>query len=96
LSSDFNITSYQDESFCNLVWKVLPNYDFDFHTAPVRYYIILLDGKIENRNFAWRKQQLDESGVIWVEDNTGKGHRTRNLLPAVRILIFITLKNAAG
>ena len=75
--------------------KVLPNYDYDFHMAPARQYIVLLDGKIEIETSLGDKKQFGTGDVILVEDITGKGHRTRNLLPAVRKSIFITLKNAA-
>ena len=72
--------------------KVLPTYDYDFHTAPARQYIILLDGEIEIETSRGDKKQFGAGDVLLVEDTTGKGHRTRNLLPAVRKSIFVTLK----
>jgi len=72
--------------------KVLPTYDYDFHRAPARQYIILLDGEIEIETSLGEKQVFKAGDILLVEDTTGKGHRTRNLLPAVRKSIFVTLK----
>lgn len=72
--------------------KVLPSYDYDFHYAPARQYIILLDGAIEIETSLGEKRQFKASNILLVEDITGKGHRTRNLLPAVRSSIFVTLR----
>lgn len=76
--------------------KVLPSYDYDFHTAPTRQYIILLDGEIEIETSLGEKRQFKAGDVLLVEDTSGKGHKTRNLLPAVRKSIFIPLKNAGS
>lgn len=73
--------------------KVLPSYDYDFHTAPARQYIVLLDGEIEIETSLGEKRQFKAGEVLLVEDITGKGHRTRNLLPAIRNSIFITLND---
>ena len=72
--------------------KVVPSYDYDFHLAPARQYIILLDGEIEIETSLGEKRQFRAGDILLVEDTTGKGHRTRNLLPAVRKSIFVTLK----
>lgn len=70
--------------------KVLPDYDYEFHTAPSRQFIILLDGEIEIETSLGEKRQFTAGQVIQVEDITGKGHRTRNLQPVERQSIFIT------
>jgi hypothetical protein len=75
--------------------KVLPAYDYDFHRAPARQYIILLDGAIEIETSLGEKRGFKAGDILLVEDTTGKGHRTRNLLPAVRQSVFITLKDGA-
>jgi hypothetical protein len=75
--------------------KVLPNYDYDFHRAPARQYIILLDGEIEIETSLGEKRQFKTGDTLLVEDLSGKGHRTRNLLPEVRKSIFVTLKESA-
>lgn len=71
--------------------EVEPTYDYDFHTAPQRQYIILLDGAIEIETSLGEKRVFRAGDVLLVEDTTGKGHRTRNLEPIKRRSIFITL-----
>ncbi|AKQ44916.1 hypothetical protein TH63_03605 [Rufibacter radiotolerans] len=71
--------------------KVLPSYDYDFHPAPARQYIILLDGEIEIETSLGEKRQFTAGDILLVEDTSGKGHKTRNLQPATRKSIFVTL-----
>jgi hypothetical protein len=71
--------------------KVNPHYDFDFHQAPARQYIILQDGSIEIETSLGEKRTFEAGNVLLVEDTFGKGHRTRNLKEAVRSSIFVTL-----
>ena len=73
--------------------KVIPSYDYDFHTAPARQYIVLLNGEIEIETSLGEKRQIKAGNILLVEDTTGKGHRTRNLLVTERKSIFITLAN---
>ena len=71
--------------------QVLPSYDYDFHTAPQRQFIVLLDGEIEIETSLGDKRQFKGGQVVLVEDTIGKGHKTRNLTPISRNSIFITL-----
>lgn len=71
--------------------EVEPAYDYDFHTAPQRQYIILLDGAIEIETSLGNKRQFKAGEILLVEDTEGKGHKTRNLQPIRRKSIFITL-----
>lgn len=71
--------------------EVLPTYDFDFHNAPRRQYIILLDGEIEIETSLGEKRQFKSGEILLVEDTEGKGHKTRNLQPIRRKSIFIPL-----
>ncbi|RDC55187.1 hypothetical protein DU508_18600 [Pedobacter chinensis] len=71
--------------------KVKSSYNYDFHCAPAKQYIILLDGAIEIETSTGEKRSFFAGEVLLVEDTWGKGHRTRNLRPQVRSSIFITL-----
>lgn len=71
--------------------EVLPSYDWDFHCAPEKQYIILLDGEIEIETSLGEKRRFKGGDILLMEDITGKGHRTRNVIPAVRKSVFITL-----
>ena len=71
--------------------EVEPSYDWNFHPAPQKQYIILLDGEIEIETSLGEKRIFTAGGVLLVEDTTGKGHKTRNLRPEKRKSIFVTL-----
>lgn len=71
--------------------KVKPDYDYDFHNAPQKQYIILLDGEIEIETSLGEKRTFKGGEILLVEDTRGKGHKTRNLQNMERKSIFITL-----
>ena len=71
--------------------EVEPTYDWDFHTAPQKQFIILLDGEIEIETSLHQKRKFSGGDVLLVEDTTGKGHRTKNLHHSKRRSIFITI-----
>lgn len=72
--------------------KVIPSYDYDFHNAPSRQFIILLDGEIEIETSLGEKRIFTAGHVLQVEDTGGKGHRTKNLVPIERKSLFVTYK----
>ena len=71
--------------------EVDPSYDWDFHTAPQRQFIVLLDGEIEIETSLGEKRSFAAGDILLVEDTTGKGHRTKNLQPVRRKSVFIVL-----
>jgi hypothetical protein len=72
--------------------EVEPSYDWNFHPAPQKQYIVLLDGEIEIETSLGEKRIFTAGEVLLVEDTTGKGHKTRNLRPEKRKSIFVTLR----
>jgi len=76
----------------NIIFReVAPEYDYDFHNAPQRQFIILMDGEIEIETSLGEKRIFGAGEILLVEDITGKGHKTRNLKPIRRKSVFITL-----
>ncbi|MGB5025055.1 MAG: hypothetical protein WBO44_06885 [Saprospiraceae bacterium] len=71
--------------------KVKPDYDFDFHNAPQKQYIILLDGEIEIETSLGEKRTFKGGEILLMEDTEGKGHKTMNIQNIERKSIFITL-----
>lgn len=71
--------------------EVEPTYDWDFHPAPQRQYIVLLDGEIEIETSLHEKRRFKGGDILLVEDTTGKGHKTKNLESIKRKSLFITL-----
>ncbi len=68
-----------------------PAYDWDFHNAPDRQFIILLDGEIEISTSLGEIRRFSGGDVLLVEDTAGKGHRTRNVRQQARRSVFIRL-----
>lgn len=71
--------------------KVKPDYDYDFHNAPQKQYIILLNGEIEIESSLGEKRTFKGGDILLLEDTQGKGHKTRNLQNIERKSVFITL-----
>lgn len=71
--------------------QVAADYDFDFHCAPQKQYIVLLDGAIEIETSLGTTRQFPTGSVLLVEDTWGKGHKTKNLLNKERLSLFIHL-----
>ena len=72
--------------------EVVPTYDFDFHNAPQRQYIILLDGEIEIETSLGENRTFGAGEILLMEDTSGKGHKTRNLQNIRRKSVFIPLE----
>ena len=69
------------------------DYNWDFHTAPARQFIVLLDGEIEIETSLGEKRQFKGGDVLLVEDISGKGHRTKNITEQIRRSLFIKLND---
>ncbi|HUF07972.1 MAG TPA: hypothetical protein VMO47_01545 [Rhodothermales bacterium] len=67
------------------------DYDYDWHHAPQRQYIALLDGHIEIEVSDGERRQFRGGEILLMEDTTGKGHRTRTVDGTPRRSIFIVL-----
>ncbi len=71
--------------------KVKPSYDYDYHNAPQKQYVILLDGEIEIETSLGEKRTFKGGDILLMEDTQGKGHKTRNIQNIERKSIFISL-----
>lgn len=70
------------------------DYDFDWHCAPQRQYIVLLDGAIELETSDGEKRRFGGGDILLVEDVAGRGHRTRTVDNRPRRSLFVTLAPA--
>lgn len=70
-----------------------PEYDFDWHPAPHRQYIVLLDGEIEIEVGMGDKRRFRGGDILLLEDTWGSGHRTRTTDGKLRRSIFIRLES---
>lgn len=66
-------------------------YNYDFHNAPQKQFIVLLDGIIEIETSLGLKREFRSGEIILVEDTEGRGHKTKSVDGNLRRSIFITL-----
>ena len=69
------------------------DYDYDFHNAPRRQYIVNLDGAVEITVGSGEKRVLSAGEVFLAEDTTGQGHISKAVNGKIRHSLFITLDN---
>lgn len=75
-----------------VVFRETPaDYDYDWHPAPRRQYIVLLDGHIEITVGDGETRRFRGGDVLLVEDTDGRGHRTRTVDGTMRRSLFIAL-----
>jgi hypothetical protein len=67
------------------------DYDYDWHPAPARQLVVLLDGGIEIEVADGEVRRFRGGEIVLLEDTTGRGHRTRNVGPTPRRSLFIRL-----
>jgi mannose-6-phosphate isomerase-like protein (cupin superfamily) len=67
------------------------DYSWDFHHAPERQFIILLDGEIEITTSLGETRKFSAGDILLAEDITGKGHKTSNVKRQIRKSIFVQI-----
>ncbi|KQM41931.1 hypothetical protein [Chryseobacterium sp. Leaf201] len=68
---------------------VSADYDYNFHCAPQKQYIVLLDGGVEIETSSGEIRKFRTGEILLVEDTSGKGHKTKNLERKERTSLFI-------
>lgn len=80
------------------------DYDWDYHPAPARQLILLLDGAIEitcadrgadGQPTDAETRSFGPGDVLLVEDTAGHGHATRQTSAGPRRSVFVTLEDGA-
>jgi quercetin dioxygenase-like cupin family protein len=66
----------------------------DWHTGPMRQYVITLSGRAELEVGDGKKVSVGPGQINLIEDTTGKGHITRNLED--RVVVTIPLADQRG
>ena len=69
------------------------DYDYDWHPAPARQLVVLLDGEIEIEVGDGEVRRFAGGVVLLLEDTTGRGHRTRNVGSVPRRSLFVPLSS---
>jgi quercetin dioxygenase-like cupin family protein len=76
-----------------IIFRETPGtYDYSWHPAPRRQYIINLDGAVEITASDGEKRVIGPGEVFLVEDVTGKGHFSRAVGGKMRHSIFVPIE----
>ena len=82
LSQDFPVNS--------LVFRENePGYDYSWHTAPRRQYIVILEGAISIETSNGEVREFHQGDVFIVADTFGKGHKSKSIDGKARKSLFI-------
>lgn len=68
-----------------------PSYNLDWHPAPARQFVIMLEGLVEIEVGSGEKRLFQPGDILLAEDTTGQGHRSRIPDGNPRRSIFVTL-----
>lgn len=75
-----------------IIFRQTPgSYDYDWHPAPRRQYIINLDGGVRITASDGESREIGAGEVLLVEDTTGRGHCSQAIEGKLRHSIFIPL-----
>lgn len=68
------------------------DYNYDWHNAPRRQYIIMLDGSVDVEIGDGTVRRFSTGDILLVEDTTGRGHISRSVDNKPRTSVFVTLE----
>jgi len=68
------------------------DYNYEFHTAPRRQYVVNLEGEVEIEVGDGAKRILRSGDILLAEDTTGQGHISRAVAGKPRKSLFIILE----
>ena len=68
-----------------------PDYDYNWHNAPQRQYIIMLDGAVDVEIGDGTVRRFSTGDILLVEDVTGRGHKSKAVNNEPRTSVFVTL-----
>jgi hypothetical protein len=68
------------------------DYNYVWHTAPRRQYVINLSGEFEITVSSGETRRFGDGDIILLEDTTGRGHCSKAVGNQYRKSIFVTLE----
>lgn len=71
--------------------KTGPKYNYDWHNAPQRQYILMLDGAVDVEIGDGTIRRFQTGDILLVEDTEGRGHKSRAVDNQSRLSVFVTL-----
>ena len=75
-----------------IIFRETPgSYDYDWHPAPRRQYIINLDAGVRITVSDGESREIGAGEILLVEDTHGKGHISQAIAGQMRHSVFVTL-----
>lgn len=75
-----------------IIFRETPgDYHYDWHPAPQRQFIVLLDGEIAIETGDGECRNFKGGDVLLVEDTSGRGHLTYSIDRKLRRSLFLTI-----
>jgi hypothetical protein len=71
--------------------RTSPDYDYDWHNAPRRQYIMMLDGAVDVEIGDGTVRRFSTGDILLAEDITGNGHKSKAVNNRPRTSVFVTL-----
>lgn len=68
-----------------------PGYDYDWHVAPQRQYIVMLAGLVEIQVSDGESRTFGPGDIVQMEDVTGRGHKSQSPDGNPRRSLFLPL-----
>ena len=68
------------------------DYDYTWHNAPCRQFVLMLEGGVEVEASDGTKRTFRSGDILLVEDTTGTGHISRAINNQPRKSVFVTLE----
>ncbi|GAA5522686.1 hypothetical protein LQ318_13095 [Aliifodinibius salicampi] len=90
-AGDIGVLSELEEATGIIFRETGPKYDYDWHNAPRRQYIIMLEGAVDVEIGDGTVRRFSTGDVLLAEDTTGRGHISRAVDNQPRKSIFVTL-----
>ena len=67
------------------------DYNYDWHNAPGRQFVIILEGEVEIEIGDGEKRRFGTGDILLAEDTSGRGHISRAVDNQTRKSVFVTL-----
>jgi quercetin dioxygenase-like cupin family protein len=93
--ADAGKTGFLSERFkaTGVIFRITTGeYNYDFHPAPRRQYVVNLEGEVEIEVGDGTRRILRAGDILLAEDTTGQGHISRAVAGKPRKSLFITLE----
>jgi len=91
-SGKIGILSKPQKATSVIFRETADDYNYDWHNAPRKQYIIMLDAGVEIEVGDGTRRIINPGEILLAEDTTGHGHISRALNGKPRKSVFITLE----